>query len=115
MPGTMTMNGITIFGNAAISGVRRAADIESAAMARWITRKSVHQYPKDNTNPSPAIRLNASTPIGFSEVLAVYRQVWVITAGRRAAMAFQPPILSTARIESGAKPRTIRKNCKTSL
>ena len=43
MPGTITMNGMIIFGNAAISGVRRAADMESAAMARWTTRKSVHQ------------------------------------------------------------------------
>ena len=43
MPGTITMNGIIILGNAAITGVRRAADIELAAMARCITRKSVHQ------------------------------------------------------------------------
>ena len=32
-----------ILGTAAISGVRRAAVIESAAMARCTTRKSVHQ------------------------------------------------------------------------
>ena len=36
-------NGIIILGSAAITGVRREADIEFAAMARWITRKSVHQ------------------------------------------------------------------------
>ena len=42
-PGRMTRNGKNIFGTAAISGVRRAAVIESAAMARWTTRKSVHQ------------------------------------------------------------------------
>ena len=43
MPGMITRNGKSIFGNAAISGVRRAADIESAAIARCTTRKSVHQ------------------------------------------------------------------------
>ena len=43
MPGTMTMKGIIILGSAAITGVRREADMELAAMARWITRKSVHQ------------------------------------------------------------------------
>ena len=43
MPGTITRNGNSIFGTAAISGVRRAADIELAAIARCTTRKSVHQ------------------------------------------------------------------------
>ena len=43
MPGTMIRNGKSIFGTAAMSGVRRAADIEFAAMARCTTRKSVHQ------------------------------------------------------------------------
>ena len=41
--GTITRKGNSIFGTAAISGVRRADDMESAAIARWITRKSVHQ------------------------------------------------------------------------
>ena len=39
----MTSAGKSILGTAAMSGVRRAADIESAAMARCTTRKSVHQ------------------------------------------------------------------------
>ena len=39
----MTRNGNSIFGKAAMSGVRRAAVIESAAIARCTTRKSVHQ------------------------------------------------------------------------
>ena len=43
IPGRMTMNGMNIFGKAAISGVRRAADMELAAMARCTTRKFVHQ------------------------------------------------------------------------
>ena len=43
MPGRITRAGKNIFGTAAINGVRRAAVIESAAMARWTTRKSVHQ------------------------------------------------------------------------
>ena len=42
-PGRITMNGKSILGKAAIRGVRRAADMESAAMARCTTRKSVHQ------------------------------------------------------------------------
>ena len=42
-PGRMTMNGMNIFGKAATSGVLRAADMLFAAIARWITRKSVHQ------------------------------------------------------------------------
>ena len=36
-------NAAITFGTAAISGVRRAASIESAAIARCTTRKSVHQ------------------------------------------------------------------------
>ena len=43
MPGTITRNGKNIFGTAAMSGVRRAALIDSAAIARCTTRKSVHQ------------------------------------------------------------------------
>src|SRR5882724_12148941 len=46
-PGRITRNGKNILGIAAISGVRRAALMESAAMARCTTRKSVHQYPND--------------------------------------------------------------------
>ena len=42
-PGMITRKGKNILGNAAMSGVRRAAVIDSAAMARWTTRKSVHQ------------------------------------------------------------------------
>ena len=42
-PGRITRNGKNILGSAAISGVRRAEVIESAAMARCTTRKSVHQ------------------------------------------------------------------------
>ena len=42
-PGKITMKGNNIFGTAAISGVRRAEFMESAAMARCTTRKSVHQ------------------------------------------------------------------------
>ena len=37
MPGRITINGMIILGNAAITGVRRAADMEFAAMARWTT------------------------------------------------------------------------------
>ena len=43
IPGRMTRNGNSILGNAAMIGVRRAALMFSAAIARWMTRKSVHQ------------------------------------------------------------------------
>src|SRR5260370_25164953 len=85
MPGTITIKGITIFGNAAMSGVRRAADMESAAIARCTTRKSVHQYPNDNTNPSPATNPNTSPPLGFLDGSERCDQGCVITGGMRHA------------------------------
>ena len=66
MPGTMIRKGKNIFGMDAIRGVRCAADIELAAMARCTTRKTVHQYPNDSTNPKPMTMPNHSTPIGFA-------------------------------------------------
>src|SRR5690349_13272783 len=71
IPGRITRNGKNIFGIAAISGVRRAADIESAAIALCTTRKSVHQYPKDSTNPRPITIPNHSTPIGLDDGLSM--------------------------------------------
>ena len=43
MPGRITSTGKIIFGTAAMSGVRRAALMFLAAIARWTTRKFVHQ------------------------------------------------------------------------
>ena len=43
MPGRMTSTGKSILGTAAIKGVRRAALMFLAAMARCTTRKFVHQ------------------------------------------------------------------------
>ena len=43
MPGRITSTGKSIFGTAARSGVRRAAPMSLAAIARCTTRKSVHQ------------------------------------------------------------------------
>src|ERR1019366_24220 len=63
MPGRITRAGKSIFGTAAINGVRRAALMLRAAMARCTTRKLVHQYPKERTNPSPNTIANQSTPI----------------------------------------------------
>src|SRR3979490_1359899 len=42
-PGMMTRKGKNILGMAAIRGTLRAETSEPAAMARWMTRKSVHQ------------------------------------------------------------------------
>src|ERR1051325_11575791 len=66
IPGRITRAGNSILGNAGRSGVRRAATIESAAIARWTTRKSVHQYPNESTKPRPIARPNHSTPIGLA-------------------------------------------------
>src|SRR4051812_44457477 len=76
IPGKITRNGKNIFGNAAINGVRRAADIEFEAMARCTTRKSVHQYPKLNTKPNPMTRPNHSTPNGFCAALPMCAHDW---------------------------------------
>ena len=43
MPGTMVMNGTNIFGNAPMTGVLRADEIESEAIARWTSTKLVVQ------------------------------------------------------------------------
>src|SRR5439155_22874634 len=75
IPGTMTRKGNSIFGTAAMSGVRRAAVIEFAAIARCTTRKSVHQYPNDSTNPSPITRPNHSTPTGLVDACPTNAQL----------------------------------------
>src|ERR1041384_3697632 len=118
----MTRNGKNIFGIAAIRGVRRAADIELAAMARCTTRKSVHQEPKDKTNPRPMAIPNHSTPIGLCEGLSMNFQDWlhapeanpcsVATTPSRACNPDHPPASFNPRKTSGRNPRTIRKNKK---
>ncbi len=125
MPGRMTRNGNSIFGTAAMSGVRRAAVIESAAMARCTTRKSVHQYPNDSTNPSPITSPNHSTPIGFVAALSIPCHACVYDpAGSPCATAASdsfavkpshPPTLRSPIHTRGTKPKTIMKNCSTSL
>ncbi len=115
MPGMMTMKGRNIFGIVPISGVRRAADMDSAAMARCTTRKFVHQYPNESTKPRPATMPKISTPIAFSVGLPMYFQACVIFAYRRAFMPSHPPALATERIASGANPITISRNWRTSL
>src|SRR5882724_4124193 len=67
IPGRITSTGKIIFGTAAINGVRRAALMFLAAIARCTTRKLVHQYPNESTNPSPKTIANQSTPIGLAD------------------------------------------------
>src|SRR5262249_53611305 len=74
IPGNMTRNGMNIFGSAAIRGVRRAASIEFAAIARCTTRKSVHQYPNESTKPSPITSPTQVTPIGLREASPIFDQ-----------------------------------------
>src|SRR5580765_6017865 len=76
-PGRITKKGKNIFGIAAMRGVLRAALIESAAMARCTTTKSVHQYPNERTNPSPITSPNHSTPRRLVCGLAMPTQEWV--------------------------------------
>ncbi len=65
-PGRMTTNGTSILGKAATIGVRRAAFMSCATIARCTTRKSVHQYPNDSTKPRPMIMPNRPMPMGFA-------------------------------------------------
>src|SRR5205807_9580618 len=125
MPGRITRNGNSIFGNAAMRGVRRAAVIEFAAMARCTTRKSVHQYPNDSTNPSPITRPNHSTPTGFADACPMNAQLRVYapaakplsmaTPASRAESPAPPPTSPRPRNTSGAKPKTMKKNRSTPL
>src|SRR5262252_9485780 len=125
MPGRITRNGKNILGIAAMSGVRRAADIESAAIARCTTRKSVHQYPNDSTKPSPITIPNTSTPIGLAEGLFINlhdsdhapdpNPLWVATTESLDCSPDHPPASFSPSKTSGKNPSTIRKNCNTSL
>src|ERR1700689_4013841 len=83
MPGKMTSAGKSILGKAAMSGVRRAADMELADMARCTTRKSVHQYPKERTKPRPNTMANQSTPNGLSAAVAMCDQELVNVPGAK--------------------------------
>ena len=96
-------------------GVRRAAPIESAAIARCTTRKSVHQYPNDSTNPRPIATPKTSMPIGFVSGLPIPRQECVSAIGSVCWRPCQPPTSRRPTYTSGTKPATIRKNCSTSL
>src|SRR5687768_18385633 len=99
--------------------------MDSAAMARWTTRKSVHQYPNDSTKPRPMARPNHSTPIGLDAAESMWRQeldqapsgypAVVATVLSLATSPFHPPTsLSPSRSEE-RNPSTIRKNWSTSL
>ena len=114
-PGRITMKGKSILGTAAISGVRRAEFMESAAMARCTTRKSVHQYPNESTKPSPITSPNHSMPkpllwafpIPFHECVRLGDSFWVRPC--------QPPTFLSPSSTRGRSPAMIRKNCNTSL
>ena len=109
------MNGKNIFGIAPMSGVHRAAFCDSAAIARWTTRKSVHQYPNDSTKPRPMTTPNNSTPRGFASGRPRLAHTCVNVVGSVDANPLQPPASRSPSQASGAKPQTIRPNCRTSL
>src|SRR5512135_2677046 len=80
-PGITTRIGMRIFGNAARIGVVRAAVRFFEASARWTTRKSVVQYPNDNTKPRPITTPTQLTPSGLSAEFPRFLQAWKKAAG----------------------------------
>src|SRR5262249_58516448 len=96
------------------SGVRRAADMESAAIARCTTRKSVHQYPNESTKPSPITIPNHSTPIGLAVGLFINlhdsdhapeaNPCWVATTPSLVCNPDHPPASFNPRKTSGKNP-----------
>lgn len=120
MPGMITMKGTSIFGNAPMIGVRRAADMLFDAIARCTSTKFVVQYPKDSTKPrpntmprtdrkllpkpvrlSPGQECSCSVPPGLCVILST--------------RPCQPPTLTRPTMVSGSSATTITKNCSTSL
>src|SRR4029077_5927234 len=114
-PGRITRNGNSIFGSAPINGVRRAALIEFAAIARCTTRKSVHQYPNDSTNPNPIASPNHSTPSRLVCALLIPTHECTKLGSSFAFSPDHPPTLFNPSQLSGRNPATIKKNCTTSL
>ena len=110
------MNGITIFGNAAIRGVRRAADMDSGRhgplhhqkIRAPIAERQHEAQPRNQAEHFHAHRILGCAPRIAPGVRHHLR-------ASRAAMPLQPPVFITTKIANGAKPSTIRKNCNTSL
>ena len=116
MPGRITTKGINIFGKAAISGVRRAADIEFGR----------HGALNDQKIRTPIAERKDEAQTGDqAEYFDAHRVLRGVArdisrnasspAGVRDDMPFQPPAFITASMASGEKPSTMRKNCTTSL
>ncbi|MNN97378.1 hypothetical protein D3C81_2165300 [compost metagenome] len=58
---------------------------------------------------------NHSMPIGLAEAECRPLQAWEKPSGMRATSPFQPPMSINPSTTNGKKPKTIKKNCKTSL
>src|SRR5438552_204744 len=84
----MTRNGKNIFGTAAMSGVRRAADMELAAIARWTTRAAARSMLRLKFQPSSRLK---SFPIAYIEMPD---EKIVITANE---IALNPRVFSSKR------------------
>ena len=116
IPGRITISGIKIFGIAAYIGVICASLIFLVTMALCTTRKSVHQYPKASTKPSPNISDPALVPNGLVEALPIpFQTCSKLVPSRLCLIPSHPPTLCRPIYTKGAIPSTIKKNCNTSL
>ena len=127
IPGTTTTNGMNIFGNDAMIGARRAAEIESEAIARCTSTKLVVQYPKESTKPRPNTipitdHTGLSNPLSawpghvvswsFTDAVTDPSDVVSITLSFN---PLQPPTLMRPKIVNGTSAARMTKNCSTSL
>ena len=126
MPGRIVMNGTNIFGNAPMIGVRRAAEIESEAIARCTSTKLVVQYPNDSTKPRPnTMPTTESSGESNPESSCPGQELsWSVAEGEpffaassviRSLSPPQPPTRFSPSRASGSSAATITKNCSTSL
>jgi hypothetical protein len=130
MPGRMVRKGTNILGKAPMTGVLRAEEMESEAIARCTSTKLVVQYPKESTKPSPKTmpttdQNGESKPV--SACPAQELSCWSgggtsADAGAVCAISVtfscspcHPPTLLSPMRERGSRLATMTKNWSTSL
>ncbi len=120
IPGMTTMNGMNIFGNDPMIGVRCAADMLLDAIARCTSTKFVVQYPKLSTNPNPNTRPSTLSTLFPNPVNSLPGHADSCPAPPGPADTFAtrpctPPTFTNPTIVNGNNAATITKNCNTSL
>src|SRR3954467_8296287 len=121
MPGMIVMAGASSFGNAPMSGVRRAADRLDALRAGCPSAKFAVQQPDDCTKPRPKTIAIQFAPIGF--VVSLIDSPCQECVAPEPSLPFeivsdrpsQPPSAFRPMIVTGTTATTITKNCSTSL